>query len=117
MRAGAYPGPWTALGGGRRRGAAGTLAGVSDEPVEPLPKQQSPEDLTPIRAQVYRDPRPSEIFDRFHTRARTRRPDLAYEVVRVFTSTYAWGVFFGTGEVSYGVKSSTNAVRAVRGGL
>jgi hypothetical protein len=32
-------------------------------------------------------------------------------------TTYAWGVFFGTGEVSYGLKSSTNSVRAVRGGL
>jgi hypothetical protein len=31
--------------------------------------------------------------------------------------TYAWGVFFGTGEVSYGVKTLTNSVRAVRGGL
>jgi hypothetical protein len=31
--------------------------------------------------------------------------------------TYAWGVFFGTGEVSYGVKTLHNSVRAVRGGL
>jgi 1-acyl-sn-glycerol-3-phosphate acyltransferase len=93
VRAGAYPGPWTALGGGARRGAAGTLAGVSDEPVEPLEKQDGPQDLTPIRAQVYRDPRPAEIFDGFHARARTRRPDLAYEVVRIVTSIYAWTVF------------------------
>lgn len=32
-------------------------------------------------------------------------------------TTYAWGVFFGTGEVSYGLKNGINAVRAVRGGL
>jgi 1-acyl-sn-glycerol-3-phosphate acyltransferase len=70
---------------------------VSDEPAEPLPRQESPEDLTPIRAQVYRDPRPAEIFDRFHARARTRRPDLAYEVVRMVTSVYAWTVFRARG--------------------
>jgi 1-acyl-sn-glycerol-3-phosphate acyltransferase len=71
----------------------GTLPGVSDDPVEPLPTQERPQDLTPIRAQVYRDPRPAEIFDRFHERARTREPDLAYEVVRVATSLYSWGLF------------------------
>jgi 1-acyl-sn-glycerol-3-phosphate acyltransferase len=66
---------------------------VSDEPAAPLPEQDRPEDLTPIRAQVYRDPRPAEIFDRFHARARTREPDLAYEVVRLATSLYSWGLF------------------------
>jgi 1-acyl-sn-glycerol-3-phosphate acyltransferase len=76
---------------------AGYIAAVSDEPPEPLPRQESPEDLTPIRAQVYRDPRPAEIFDRFHERARTRRPDLAYEVVRMVTSIYAWTVFRARG--------------------
>ena len=70
---------------------------MSDEPAEPLQRQESPEDLTPIRAQVYRDPRPAEIFDRFHARARTRRPDLAYEVVRMVTSIYAWAVFRARG--------------------
>jgi 1-acyl-sn-glycerol-3-phosphate acyltransferase len=69
---------------------------VSDAP-EPLPRQESPEDLTPIRAQVYRDPRPAEIFDRFHARARTREPDGAYEVVRMVTSLYAWTVFRARG--------------------
>ena len=32
-------------------------------------------------------------------------------------SSYAWGVFSGTGEVSYGLKSLSNLVRGVRGGL
>jgi 1-acyl-sn-glycerol-3-phosphate acyltransferase len=64
---------------------------VSDDPAEPRPKQ--PQDLTPIRAQVYRDQRPAEIFDRFHERSRTRKPDLAYEVVRVATSLYSWALF------------------------
>lgn len=31
--------------------------------------------------------------------------------------TYAWGVYSATGEVSYGVKTLDNSVRAVRGGL
>jgi hypothetical protein len=30
---------------------------------------------------------------------------------------YAWGVFFGTGEVSYGIKTLSNYLRVVRGGL
>jgi 1-acyl-sn-glycerol-3-phosphate acyltransferase len=65
---------------------------VSDEPAD-LPRPETQSELTPIRAQVYRDPRPAEVFDRFHERARTRGPDAAYEVVRVFTSLYAWTVF------------------------
>ena len=65
---------------------------MSDEPAE-VPRPESPQDLTPIRAQVYRDPRPAEIFDQFHERARTRNPDAAYEVVRLATSLYAWTVF------------------------
>jgi 1-acyl-sn-glycerol-3-phosphate acyltransferase len=60
---------------------------------EPLPEQKAPDDLTPIRAQVYRDPRPAEYFERFHARARTREPDAMYQVVRVATSLYAWIAF------------------------
>ncbi len=51
------------------------------------------ERLTPIREQVYRDPRPEAYFARFHERSRTREPDFVYEVVRVLTSLYAWIVF------------------------
>ncbi len=47
-------------------------------------------DLAPMREQVYTDPRPKEHFDGFHTRARTREPDSAYEFVRVLTSLYAY---------------------------
>jgi len=47
-------------------------------------------DLAPMREQVYTDPRPKEHFDRFHTRARTREPDAAYELVRVITSLYGY---------------------------
>ena len=52
-----------------------------------------PPELAPIRAQVYKDPRPKEYFDRFHERSRTRDPDWVYEVVRLLTSTYAWTFF------------------------
>jgi 1-acyl-sn-glycerol-3-phosphate acyltransferase len=46
-------------------------------------------DLVPIREQVYSDPRPSEYFDRFHERSRTRDPDWVYEASRVLTTLYA----------------------------
>jgi 1-acyl-sn-glycerol-3-phosphate acyltransferase len=36
-----------------------------------------------MKAQVYKDPRPAEYFTRFHERARSRRPDWVYEIVRV----------------------------------
>ena len=45
-------------------------------------------DLAPMRAQVYKDPRPAEHFDRFHERARTREPYAVYELVRVLTTLY-----------------------------
>ncbi len=47
-------------------------------------------DLAPMREQVYTDPRPKEHFDRFHERSRTREPDWAYELTRIFTSLYAY---------------------------
>ena len=53
----------------------------------------TPPDLAPIRAQVYKDPRPAQYFDRFHHRSRTRDPDWVYEVVRTVTSLYAWTFF------------------------
>jgi 1-acyl-sn-glycerol-3-phosphate acyltransferase len=51
------------------------------------------EDLAKMKAQVYRDARPAEHFERFHQRARTRGPDWVYEVVRLITSIYGWGFF------------------------
>jgi len=50
-------------------------------------------DLAPIKAQVYKDPRPKEYFDRFHERSRTREPDWVYEAVRMVTSLYAFSFF------------------------
>jgi 1-acyl-sn-glycerol-3-phosphate acyltransferase len=51
------------------------------------------EGLAPMRAQVYKDPRPKEYFDPFHERSRTREPDAVYEVVRMVTSIWAWTAF------------------------
>ena len=56
-----------------------------------------PPDLTPIKAQVYKDPRPKEFFDGFHERTRSRPPDWVYEVVRIATSLYAWTFFRARG--------------------
>jgi 1-acyl-sn-glycerol-3-phosphate acyltransferase len=38
-----------------------------------------------IRAQVYKDPRPAEVFDRFHERVRDHPPEWVYELVRIVT--------------------------------
>jgi 1-acyl-sn-glycerol-3-phosphate acyltransferase len=62
-----------------------------------LPRQDSPADLSPIKAQVYKDPRPKAYFDRFHERARRHGPDAVYEIVRVLVSLYAWTLFRARG--------------------
>jgi 1-acyl-sn-glycerol-3-phosphate acyltransferase len=84
---------------------------VSDAP-EPLPTQEAPPDLTPIRAQVYRDPRPAELFDRFHARVRTQDPDPAYELVRVVMSLYSWIVFRARGIAAERVPGSGPVILA-----
>jgi 1-acyl-sn-glycerol-3-phosphate acyltransferase len=51
------------------------------------------EELSSMREQVYRDPRPESYFTGFHERARTREPDWAYDVTRVLTTLHAFGTF------------------------
>src|SRR3954454_10942328 len=51
------------------------------------------ERLVPMKAQVYKDPRPKEYFDRFHERARKRDPDPMYEIVRSVVTAIAY-LFF-----------------------
>ena len=51
------------------------------------------EQLATMKAQVYKDTRPAEYFDRFHERARTQEPNWVYEVVRVITVLYGL-IFF-----------------------
>jgi 1-acyl-sn-glycerol-3-phosphate acyltransferase len=54
---------------------------------------ETPEKLAPMKAQVYKDPRPESYFERFHTRVRAGKPDWVYELVRTVTSIYSW-LFF-----------------------
>src|SRR5919112_3183915 len=51
------------------------------------------EELAPMKAQVYKDERPKEYFDRFHERARKRDPDPMYEIVRTAVTGVAYGFF------------------------
>src|SRR3954453_21590354 len=46
-----------------------------------------------MKAQVYKDPRPKEHFDRYHARVRRAKPNFVYELVRVATCLYAWTIF------------------------
>ena len=57
--------------------------------------QQQPADkkLASMKEQVYKDPRPAEHFARFHERARTRKPDWVYGVVRFLTTIYGTVAF------------------------
>jgi 1-acyl-sn-glycerol-3-phosphate acyltransferase len=41
-----------------------------------------------LKPQVYKDERPAEYFTRFHERARRRRPDPMYGLVRMFVTPY-----------------------------
>jgi 1-acyl-sn-glycerol-3-phosphate acyltransferase len=50
--------------------------------------EREDEDLAGLRAQVYKDPRPASHFDRFHERARSRKPDWVYGAVRGLTTFY-----------------------------
>ena len=53
--------------------------------------------LAGMREQVYKDPRPAEHFARFHERARTRKPDWVYGVVRFLTTAYGMVAFRARG--------------------
>jgi 1-acyl-sn-glycerol-3-phosphate acyltransferase len=46
-----------------------------------------------VKEQVYKDPRPAEHFERFHRRARTKRPNWMYEAVRMVVIPYLLFVY------------------------
>jgi 1-acyl-sn-glycerol-3-phosphate acyltransferase len=50
-------------------------------------------ELTPMKPQVYVDPRPPAYFDRFHAHARTDEPDWFYTFARVVSYPYCRLVF------------------------
>ena len=52
-----------------------------------------PDELVEMKPQVYKDPRPKEYFDRFHARARVRRPDWVYDVARILVSLPMWTLY------------------------
>jgi len=56
-------------------------------------RAQAEERLASMKAQVYKDPRPKEHFDRYHARVRRAKPNFVYELVRTITSIYAWTFF------------------------
>ena len=55
--------------------------------------QMTEENLSQLKEQVYKDPRPAEHFDRFHERSRTTDPNWEYEAVRIATTLFAWTFF------------------------
>jgi 1-acyl-sn-glycerol-3-phosphate acyltransferase len=58
-----------------------------------------------IKAQVYKDPRPAEMFDAHHARVRRRPPEWIYEVVRAVTVWLAVVAFRAEG---YGAENVPN---------
>src|SRR6185369_11528472 len=65
-----------------------------------------PEDLAPIRAQVYKDPRPEAYFTQFHERTRRQEADWVYEATRLVTGVYSWAFFRARAEGAERVPSS-----------
>lgn len=59
------------------------------------------DDLVKLKDQVYLDPRPAELFDKYHARTRAKEPGPAYEAVRFFT-TLAGSAIYRT--VAYGTE-------------
>ena len=59
-----------------------------------------------IKAQVYKDPRPSEVFEPYHARVRDHSPEWIYEAVRLMTVLTALSFFraqgFGSANVPNG---------------
>jgi 1-acyl-sn-glycerol-3-phosphate acyltransferase len=87
----------------------GTAMTTADEQ---RPEQPSPEDLAAMKAQVYKDSRPKEFFDRFHARVRRAKPNWVYELVRIVTTLYAWSVFRARGEDAWKVPSDGPVILA-----
>jgi 1-acyl-sn-glycerol-3-phosphate acyltransferase len=50
-----------------------------------------------LKPQVYKDPRPKEFFDEYHTRVRDHEPEPVYEVVRVITVLHSLITFRARG--------------------
>jgi 1-acyl-sn-glycerol-3-phosphate acyltransferase len=73
---------------------------------------EEPPDLAKMKAQVYKDPRPKEYFDRFHARSRSRDPDWVYDAVRALTTIYSWIFFRARGIHAEKVPTEGHAILA-----
>ena len=60
---------------------------------EQAPQQTDAEKLVELKAQVYKDDRPAEYFDRFYAHTNAKKPGWVYTVVRTLTVVYG-RVFF-----------------------
>jgi 1-acyl-sn-glycerol-3-phosphate acyltransferase len=65
-----------------------------------------------VKAQVYKDPRDPSYFTRFHERARTRRPDWVYTLVRVILTPYLLVVHRARGFATQNVPEAGPAIIA-----
>lgn len=54
---------------------------------------QPDQDLEQLREQVYLDPRPQEVLQKYYDWPLTREPDWMYSIVRTLTSLYTWTFF------------------------
>src|SRR3954454_19043260 len=75
-------------------------------------KSTETERLTSIKAQVYKDPRPKEHFDRYHARVRRGPPNFVYELTRAITSLYAWTFFRARSRDAWKVPASGAVILA-----
>jgi 1-acyl-sn-glycerol-3-phosphate acyltransferase len=75
-------------------------------------QEKTAEELAPMKAQVYKDPRPKEFFDGFHERVRSRKPNWVYEMVRILTSIYAWTLFRARGVDAWKVPATGPVILA-----
>jgi 1-acyl-sn-glycerol-3-phosphate acyltransferase len=64
------------------------------------------ENLSGLKAQVYKDPRPASYFTKYYERARTREPDWVYEVVRTVTALSGFTCFRARGIAADNVPAS-----------
>ena len=72
----------------RTRARSCWRAGREPSSAPGVTKRIAPGREAQVKAQVYKDPRPAEHFDRFHERQRTKRPNWMYEVVRLLLTPY-----------------------------
>jgi 1-acyl-sn-glycerol-3-phosphate acyltransferase len=70
------------------------------------------EELSKIKAQVYKDPRPAEYFTPYHDRVRRGPPDVMYEIVRMILSPLVWTLWRGRAISSDSVPASGPVILA-----